>query len=100
MKEVPRDFQGGPVVKNPPYNAGDTGLIIAQGIKILHVAGQLSQHATTTEPTRPGAYTPQLEKRKNPHATTRKKPTHHNNEPVRHNEKDPACLNKDPVCHN
>ena len=27
-----RDFPGGPVVKNPPANAGDTGLIPALGI--------------------------------------------------------------------
>ena len=25
------DFPGGPVVKNPPANAGDTGLIPGQG---------------------------------------------------------------------
>ena len=25
-----RDFPGGPVVKNPPVNAGDTGLILVQ----------------------------------------------------------------------
>ena len=45
----PGDFTGGPVVKNPPYNTGDTGLISAQGTKIPHAAGQLSLHATTTE---------------------------------------------------
>ena len=36
------DFPGGPVVKNPPYNAGDAGLIPGQGTKIPHAAGQLS----------------------------------------------------------
>ena len=44
-----RDFRGGPVVKNPPYNSGDVGLIPGQGTKIPHDAGQLSPHATTTE---------------------------------------------------
>ena len=44
-----RDFPGGPVVKNPPCNAGDAGLIPGQGTKISHAAGQLSLHATTTE---------------------------------------------------
>ena len=42
-------FPGGPVVKNPPPNAGDTGSIPGQGTKILHATGQLSPHATTTE---------------------------------------------------
>ena len=45
---VHRDFPGGPVVKNPPYNAGDAGLIPGQGTKIPHAAGQLSLRATTT----------------------------------------------------
>ena len=43
------DFPGGPVVKNPPYNAGDAGSIPGQGTKIPHAAGQLSLCATTTE---------------------------------------------------
>ena len=83
------DFPGGPVVKNPPSNAGDVGSIPGQGIKIPHAVGQLSLRATTaelarlsekarmlqtTEPTCPGACAPQLER--SPH----------------HNE-DPACCN-------
>ena len=44
-----RDFPGGPVVKYPPFNAGDAGLIPGQGTKIPRAAGQLSPHATTTE---------------------------------------------------
>ena len=44
------DFPGGPVVKNPPSNAGDAGSIPGRGTKIPHAAGQLSPHATTTEP--------------------------------------------------
>ena len=31
-----RDFSGGPVVKNPPSDAGDAGLISDQGAKIPH----------------------------------------------------------------
>ena len=104
IKKSSRDFPGGPVVKSPPYNAGDAGSIPGQGTKIPHAAGQLSPRATTTElvpqlenacaanyrahtlwnlratttePTCPGACSPQLEKR-NPHATTREKPVHHN----------------------
>ena len=44
-----KDFPGGPVVKNLPYNAGDVGLIPGQGTKIPHAVGQLSPHVTTTE---------------------------------------------------
>ena len=44
-----RDFPGGPVLKNPPYNARDSGLIPGQGTKIPLSAGQLSPRATTTE---------------------------------------------------
>ena len=44
-----RDFPGGPVVKNPPYNAGDVGSIPGQGTKIPHAAEQLNPHTTTTE---------------------------------------------------
>ena len=36
------DFPGGPVVKNLPGNAGDTGLIPGQETKIPHAAEQLS----------------------------------------------------------
>ena len=86
------NFPGGPVVKNPPSNSGDTGSIPSWGTKIPHAAGQLSPRATTidlmrlnkrahvpqtTEPTCSGACMPQLE-RENPHATTREKPVHRN----------------------
>ena len=35
-------FPAGPVVKNPPSNAGDVGSIPSQGTKISHAVGQLS----------------------------------------------------------
>ena len=75
----PRDFPGGPVVKNPPYNAGDKGSIPGWGTKIPHAAGQLSPRAPqlrslrtstracvlqTTELTHSGTHAPQPEKRK------------------------------------
>ena len=44
-----RDFPGGPVVGNPPANAGDVGLIPGPGTKIPHAAEQLGPCATTTE---------------------------------------------------
>ena len=81
-----RDFPGGPVVKNPPSNAGVLGSIPGQGTYIPHAAGQLSLHATTTElallnerahvpqTMHPGALAPQLE-RENLHAITKEKPT-------------------------
>ena len=43
------EFPGGPVVKNPPSNAGDTGSIPGRETRIPHAAGQLGLRATTTE---------------------------------------------------
>ena len=43
------DFPGGPVVKNPPSNAGDVGSIPCRGTKIPHAMGQLIPRTTTTE---------------------------------------------------
>ena len=40
------DLPGGPVAKNLPCSAGDTGSITGQGTKIPHTAEQLSPHAT------------------------------------------------------
>ena len=50
LKNKKQDFPGGLVVKNLPSNSRDTGSIPGQGTKIPHAAGQLSLHATTTEP--------------------------------------------------
>ena len=107
------DFLGGPVVKNPPYNAGDAGSIPGQGTKIPHAMGQLSPHVTTTELAHLNwspraanyrAYAPwslrattgkertcmsQLERSLHP---TMKSPCTATI--------DPAYLNKDPACHN
>ena len=47
--QTSRDFPGGPVVKNPPSNAGDAGSIPGRGTKIPRATGQLSPSATTTE---------------------------------------------------
>ena len=44
-----RDFPGGPVVKNPPSNAGDKGSIPGWWTKVPHGTGQLSLCATTRE---------------------------------------------------
>ena len=45
-----RDFPGGPVVENPPCNAGDLGSIPGQGTKTPHALEQLNPHAVTKEP--------------------------------------------------
>ena len=47
-----KDFPGGPVVKNPPSNAGDVGSIPGRGTKIPRATGQVSPRATTIEFTR------------------------------------------------
>ena len=47
---MPRDLPGGPVVKNPPSNTGDTGLIPGWRTKISQAVRQLS--LCTLEPSR------------------------------------------------
>ena len=74
-----RDFPGGPVVKNLPCNAGDTGLIPGWGNKIPHTAEQLSPHITTTESSGSRAHVQQLE---SPWDTTRES-MHHSRRPHR-----------------
>ena len=37
-------FPGGPVVKNPPCNAGDAGLIPGWAAKIPHIEEQPEHH--------------------------------------------------------
>ena len=49
-KREAKDFAAGPVVKNPPLNAGDAGLIPGQGTKIPHATKQINVPTTTTEP--------------------------------------------------
>ena len=66
-KKYSWDSPGGPVIKNPPSNAGDMGLIPGWGTKIPHATGQLSLHAKSTESVHSRAHVPQLE---SPCATT------------------------------
>ena len=49
LKQFFWDFPGGPVVKNPPSNAGDVGSIPGRRTKIPHAAEQLSPRASTRE---------------------------------------------------
>ena len=50
------------MVKTPHSKPGDRGSIPGQGTKIPHATGQLSLHATTTEPSCSRACASQLEK--------------------------------------
>ena len=42
-----KDFPSGPVLKNPPWSAGDTGSIPGWGTKIPHAVEKLSPLMTT-----------------------------------------------------
>ena len=44
-----RDFPGGPVVENPPSDAGDGGSIPDRRTKVPHAVGRLSPHAAARE---------------------------------------------------
>ena len=63
-----KDLAGGAVDKNPPANAGDTGLIPGLGRFHMHRATKacapqrLSPRAATIEACAPGAHVPQQEK--------------------------------------
>ena len=46
LKKIFRDLPHGSVVKNPPYNAGNSGSIPGWGTTITHVTGQLHSSAT------------------------------------------------------
>ena len=86
------DFPGSPVVKNPPYNAGDSGSIPGQGTKdpTCHGATKLTCHNYW-------ARMPQLESLRAANyrahepwslrTTTREKLVHRNKEPEHHNER-------------
>ena len=50
IRNLYRDFSGGPVVKNLPYNAGNTSSIPGRGTKIPHATGQLSLRAAAKKP--------------------------------------------------
>ena len=49
LKLGTRGFPRGPVVKNPPSNAGNVGLIPRRRTKIPRASDQLSPRATTSE---------------------------------------------------
>ena len=59
---INRDFPGDPVVKNPPSDAGNLGLIPGLGNKIPHAMGHLSPWNAIAKPMRSGAHLLQLQK--------------------------------------
>ena len=63
------DFPDGPVVKNSPANAGDTGSIPGPG-KPQHAMEQLNPSATAAEPACPSTHAPSKRSRcnKKPHS--------------------------------
>ena len=65
---VDRDFPGGPMVKNPPCNGGNTGLIPGWRTKILHAHRVTKPRTSVAEPMRSGAC---VLWQKIPHATTK-----------------------------
>ena len=50
LSKTLRDFPGGPVVKNPPSDAGDEVRSLDRGTKIPHAAEQLSPRASRRKP--------------------------------------------------
>ena len=50
LKQLSGDFPGGPVVKNPPANAGDVGWIPGWGTKIPQASEERSLSAIIREP--------------------------------------------------
>ena len=76
------------MVKNPPSNAGDAGLILGRGTEIPHATGQLSQRAATIqtiEAVSAAACAPQLEKST---YLNNKEPVRSNEDPVQPKKKD------------
>ena len=50
IQEQQGDFPGGPVIKNPPCNAGDSSSILGRGSKIPRAKEHLNPGAATTGP--------------------------------------------------
>ena len=71
------------MVKNPPYNARDLGLIPGQGTKVPHAMWQLSPRATTAELAHLNerAHVLQTTEPWSMHTTTREKPLHRSERP-------------------
>ena len=85
IKRTALGFPDGPVVKNPPCNAGDMGSMLGPGTKIPHASGQLSLWGAT-----PAVYALQREANTMRSRNWRVSPAHHN-------KRKPACSNKDPA---
>ena len=75
VKTDHRDSPGGPLVKNPPCNAGDARSMPGQGAKLPHATDHLSPTTAITEP---------VSHNWSPCAAV-KDPARHNKRPTRHN---------------
>ena len=77
------DFSGGPVVNNPPANAGDTGSIPGPGRS--HMSWVKEAHAPQLLRLCPRAWEPQLLSSRALEPVLCNKRSHHNEKPVYHN---------------
>ena len=77
------DYPGGPVVKNPPANAGDMGSIPGLGRPCM----PWSKQARVPRPLKPMILKPVLCNQR----------SHGNEKPVHHNWRKSVCHNKDPL---
>ena len=59
-----RDFPGGPMIQNPPSNAGNVGSIPGQETKMPHAEGQLSPCTPQLGSPRAITKTPHSQKKK------------------------------------
>ena len=85
-------FPGGPVVKNPPANAGDTGLIPGWGR--YHATGQLNPVSQLLSPCS-GAH--ELQLWKPTCSTAHNKRSYGNEKPKHHDYRKPICSKEDAV---
>ena len=68
-----RDFPGGPMIQNPPSNAGNVGSIPGQETKMPHAEGQLSPRTPQLGSPRAITKTPHRQKKKKKEKKEKKK---------------------------
>ena len=61
--EAVQDFPGGPVLRNPPFNAGGAGSIPGWGTKIPYAEGKLTSCASATESANCNERFPKIQRR-------------------------------------
>ena len=88
-----KGFPGGPAVRNPPANTGNTASVLLEGSHMLqssqaHAPQLLSLHSTACEPQLP----------KSSKHTLSHKRSYHSEKLVHHNEEQPHCLQPEKAC--